>query len=186
MPDKPSKNRRLSWRSGRQRKPAPAAAPTVRPEATASKRPPERSWRGSGEDYSFTQFALLWLSRLFISFASLALVVYLVQILLTVHRPVPIVTAFAINYKPPFGPLPLAGEDQQVLMNLGKPGDSFFAPVTARLHDISNIFTEAATGQELLPYITRSLDCHKGRVYYQFSCNEHCFRDPLTRPRMAT
>lgn len=158
MPDKPSNKRRLSWRSGRQRKPAPAATPTVRPEATASKQPSESSWRGSSEDYSFTQFALLWLSRLFISFASLALVVYLVQILLTVHRPVPIVTAFAINYKPPFGPLPLAGEDRQVLMNLGEPGDSFFAPITARLYDISNIFTEAATGQELLPYITRSLD----------------------------
>lgn len=154
-PSQSKREKKRSWRSRGQKNSVAMSAEALPLQATT---PTRKGWRGVPETRTDFQHILLWASRLLITTAVVAIVAFLLQIFLTLHRPVPIVTAIASTYRPPFGPLPLTGEDRELIKQLGRPGNSFFTPMAARVHDVSNFFTEAATGQELLPYITRAFE----------------------------
>lgn len=158
MSSQPQKNRRSSWRNRLTEKRSRVADSERLSKKPLRRKPKNHSWHGAYSPRAILDATLLWTARVFITLATIGLVAFLVQVLLTVHRPVPMVMAFASKYRPPFGPVPLTGEDRNIFRSLEDPGDGFFAPITATVRDVSNIFLEAATGPELLPYLSRVLE----------------------------
>ena len=157
VPDKKSFSRRQSWRTKSQAKMSDGADYVPEQSLLNNDSNPSKSWRSSDFQRTILERVLLWTSRLFITTATIGVLVFLVQLLLTLHRPIPIVIAFATNYQAPFGPLPLVEEDKKILLDLKSPGNEFFAPVVATVSDISPAFGELTTGTDFLPYITRKL-----------------------------
>ena len=156
-PDKKSSSKPQSWRTKSQAKMSDGADYIPEQSLLNNDSSPSKSWRSSDFQRTILERVLLWTSRLFITSATIGVLVFLVQLLLTLHRPIPIVTAFATNYQAPFGPLPLVEEDKKLLLDLNSPGNGFFAPMAATVSDISSAFGELTTGTDFMPYITRTL-----------------------------
>ena len=142
-PDKKSSSRRLSWRTKSQAKMSDGADHIPEQSLLNNDSSPSKSWRSSDFQRTILERVLLWTSRLFITSATIGVLVFLVQLLLTLHRPIPIVTAFATNYQAPFGPLPLVEEDKKILLDLTSPGNEFFLLSTILPESFSILFTSS-------------------------------------------
>jgi hypothetical protein len=157
MPPDDDRRNRSSWRSGRR-----AARPRVTEHAAEVATPAtatadRRSWRGTRIESISGSVIWRWTARLLLALVALLLVAELVRLLLSVRRPVPIVTAITGDYRAPFGPLPMAGEDRALLLSMSLPGTSFLSPLSALVSDIAPDLTGRLAGDDLLPIITRSL-----------------------------
>ena len=94
--------------------------------------------------------------RVILTLAACALVVVLVQMLLTVRRQVPIVMGCVASYRPPLAIIPLVDEDRTLLESLGRPGRYFFEPGSAVVYDTSPALT-SATADEMVAALTSTL-----------------------------
>lgn len=157
MPPDDDRRHRFSWRTGR-RGPRPRVErPVSEAAAPATVTTGSRSWRGSRPETVGGSVIWRWTTRLLLSLVALLLVIELVRLLLSVRRPAPIVTAITGDYRAPFGPLPLVGEDRALLQSMALPGSSFLSPVSALVSDIAPALTGGLVGDDLLPIITRAL-----------------------------
>lgn len=151
------KSRRPSWRprpwGGRARALPTTGEPAApglaknkavwQPDQLNQKRIQELSWR--------------WIGGIALSVLALVLVAVLSWLLLSVRRPVPLVVAIANDYRAPFGPLPMTGEDRALLLGLGRPGRSFTSPLAAIVTDASDSLPRWEAGDDLLPVISRQV-----------------------------
>ena len=155
--DKQNQPKNRSWRTRTPTKVSRSNELAIE-DAPESSEFASQSWKSSDFQRTILDRVFLWTSRLLITTATIALLAFLVQLLLTLHRPIPIVTAIASGYQAPLGPIPLTEEDKGIIFDLNSPGTGFFAPIVATIDDISPAFAEIANGQDFLPYITRALE----------------------------
>ena len=94
--------------------------------------------------------------RVMLTAASLALILLLVRMLLTVRRQVPIVVGFVTSYRFPLAPIALADEDRALIVSLGTPGKRFYEPGTAAIFDVSPALA-SANADELLATLASTL-----------------------------
>jgi hypothetical protein len=97
----------------------------------------------------------LTIRRIAATAAAIALVVLLVQVLLTVHHPVPIVVGSITSYRPPLALIPQADEDRTLLATLTTSGNSFL-PGSAVIFDVSPSLA-SATADEMLASLSSTL-----------------------------
>ena len=113
-----------SWRSRGGRNPRRASAHDVQPVPASTSAAPaaQASWRGGIDPQHRLRSRWLMARRIMLTAASLALILLLVRMLLTVRRQVPIVVGFVTSYRFPLAPIALADEDRALITSLGTPG----------------------------------------------------------------
>ncbi|MFM7520232.1 MAG: vWA domain-containing protein [Planctomycetota bacterium] len=149
-----------SWRTRRQAQPrAPLGAEHTAGGTAAAPATARASWRGDRDPSRQGTSWSLWLRRVALTVAAAALVLLLVRMLLTVHRPVPIVAASITTYRPPLAIIPQAGENHLLLAGLESSGRSFL-PGSAVLHDVGPALA-SATADELLEGLVSALQRSK-------------------------
>ena len=148
----------ISWRSrgGRSSRRAPANDVQPVPISTTAAPAAQASWRGGIDPQDRFRSRWLMARRIILTAASLALILLLVRMLLTVRRQVPIVVGFVTSYRFPLAPIALADEDRALIASLGTPGKRFYEPGTAAIFDVSPALA-SANADELLATLTATL-----------------------------
>ena len=147
-----------SWRSRGGRNPRRASAHDVQPVPASTSAAPaaQASWRGGIDPQHRLRSRWLMARRIMLTAASLALILLLVRMLLTVRRQVPIVVGFVYSYRFPLAPIALADEDRALIASLGTPSKRFYEPGTAVIFDVSPALA-SANADELLATLTATL-----------------------------
>jgi len=119
------------WRGASQRPAQRVGDPPPRAEGRISWR---RSSRGAKDR---EQLAWLFLRRIGVTLATLALLVTLLWVLFSIKHRVPLIIGFAATYAPPLSPVALSQEDRDVLQRLSVSG-RIFRPASVTWHDASD------------------------------------------------
>ncbi len=151
-------SRRPSWRTRSWGKPARARPATGEPVSPAPAKI-QAAWQPDQRNQNRIQeVSWRWIGGIALSVVAIGLVAVLAWVLFSVRRPVPLIVAITNDYQAPFGPLPMTGEDRNLLLGLGKPRRSFTSPLAAIVTDASDSLTSGVAGDDLLPEITRRVN----------------------------